>query len=236
MKVNIERFTHQSIPVLSYTPPNADKLIFINHGIYGSKEIIMQLIGMPLTKIGYKVVAIDAYMHGDRVQEPIKSRGEHARSKMLEVVKQTATELIRLHEDLYLEDYPRYDVLGLSMGGLLAYYLTTITSSIDYVVALISTPNFQTIDFKNETTDSESKMTIERLIKDMDPAQHIAQMRFKKIMAFSGKNDTVIPYHHTDDFIQQHPKLPMIHETFDTDHSLNPKMAERVVYHLKNTS
>ncbi len=236
MKVDIDRFTHEGIPVLTYTPPNANKLIFINHGIYGSKDIIMQLIGMPLAKIGYKVVALDAYLHGDRVEEPIKSKGESSRLKMLEVVKHTATDLIRLHEDLYLDTYPRYDVLGLSMGGLLAYYLTTITANIEYVVPLITTPNFKTINFNTDDLDSETQMALESDINQMDPASHTANMQFKKFFAFSGKHDEVIPYHHTDAFIEANPDLNMIHETFDTNHSLNPKMAERVIYHLKNTS
>ncbi len=241
MKVNINTYTHEKIPVIEYVPDKPKKLIFINHGIYGSKDRLMHLLGMPLANIGYHVVAIDADKHGTRSQEPFASRDEKkANLFMFDVIKKTANDIIRLYEDKYLDAFSTFDVLGISMGGYTAYYLTLLSDQITTVIAMISSPNFSAslkLDFA-ETQKKSLEEEIERVrntVMTMDPALRPHEIRAQKIIALNGNNDSIVPKRHTEKFFEDNPEIPHIHKVFDTGHRITRPMSEYMIDELKKT-
>ncbi len=242
MKIDMNRYSHKGIPVLEYSTKASKTLIFINHGIYGNKDSAMKLVGTTLVKLGYKVVAIDAFKHGQRGEAPYATRSDDTLSLLyiFDIVKQTANDILTVKSDCY-NQYETYDVLGISMGGYVSYYLTTQTDEIDTVIPIISSPKFsqeRIFEVPKPYQDKYEK-EIKRLKKDvmaMDPSNAVEDMTFNKMIAFNGKNDDVIPSYHTQNFIQDNPELNIIYETFDTGHQMVPKMQERLKDLLKTNT
>jgi len=242
MKIDMNRYTHKGIPVLEYSDQNSKKLIVINHGIYGNKDSAIKLVGTTLVKLGYKVVALDAYKHGQRGEKPYVDRSDETLSLLyiFDIVKQTVNDILTLKKDLY-NDFDSYDVLGISMGGYVTYYLTTQTDQIDTAIPIISSPKFsqdRIFDVPKSYQEKYDK-EIKRLKKDvfaMDPSNAVEDMAFKRLIAFNGKIDDVVPPNHTENFIQENPELNIIYETFDTGHQMVPKMQERLKDLLKRNT
>ena len=233
---------HKGIPVLEYDVKGSDKLIFINHGIFGNKDRAMKLIGSPLVKQGYKVVAIDAYKHGERSTAPYKDKVDETLSMLyiFETVKQTTLDIMSLKKDLY-DEYKQYDVLGISMGGYVAYYLASQTTEVNTVIPIISAPVFSQprfFDLPSEYQDDYTKEAtrLKNMALAMDPALHPEELSFKKIIAFSGKHDDVIPFSYTDTFIKENPDFDITHELFNTGHQMVPPMQKRLTEHLKRNT
>ncbi len=239
MKTIIHKNTYNAIDALEYTSKKAHKLVFLQHGIYGNKEKSMNLLGVSLVKIGYHVVAIDAYKHGSRSEEPFASKDEdHSTLETMEVVKHTAQDLVDIYHDHFQESYAQFDIIGISMGGLMAHYITTISDSINTAVALISSPLFlEAADYtfpeekRNEYPESE---TIRKDIEAMDPSKHTKKMTFNRLIMLNGKHDTIIPTKQSEQFYLDHPELNIIFKTFDTDHKISPKMHETLLDLLKD--
>ena len=240
MKTNIFRYTHKGIPVLEYSSDEAKRLIFVNHGIFGDKDKGMMLVGKALLRAGYHVVAIDASRHGERGEAPFSNRDRPwARFYLFDVVSETTRDLLSLYEDKYADTFETFDVLGISMGGYVAYYLSMQTTHLDTVVALISSPDFSASchaglleevakEYPDEAKDKKLK------IQAMDPALSSEEITAKRIIAFNGKFDEVISYEHTKRFKENNPAINMKFELFDTEHKINQAMVDRAVKHLQN--
>ncbi len=239
MKINITEGQHKNIPYLIYDSEAARRLIFINHGIYGSKEQVMHLLGPQLVKLGYQVVAIDAYKHGKRIEEPYASKDKVlSRLRIFGVVKQTTKDILTLFKDKFNHRYQTFDALGVSMGGYTAYYLTTQTTHLDTFVAMISSPAFSKAKVHELPKDYSKELQkeakeVENLVASMDVSNSVEDMQFKHGIALNGTLDELVPMKHTKDFIERHPDLPMVFKTYDTEHKLTKSMSEDMLSLLK---
>ncbi|MFW5893379.1 MAG: alpha/beta hydrolase, partial [Bacillota bacterium] len=229
MKTAIESGTHQGIPYKTYAHPRPKRLIFINHGVFGNKERILTLFGIQLAKIGYKVVAIDASRHGERGEAPFSPRDEEeAYRQIFDVVRETSEDILLMYHGLYDKDYPDFDILGLSMGGYVAYHMTTITDHVKTLVTMISSPDFIP-GAKGRGIDARAMRSIET----MNPARNVSRMHFKNGLALLGENDGVIDKAETFTFAKENPGLPLEVRTYDTGHQANQAMQEDTLEFLK---
>ncbi len=239
MKVDIERFTYNAIPVLVYDHEEADKLIFINHGIYGNKEQIMNMLGMALAKAGYTVVALDAFKHGNRKEDPFASREDtRSRLEMFNVVKKTTEDLLYLYHQKYRERYDSFDILGISMGGYVVYYTATQSTHVRFIFPLISAPVFH--DERNFEIQEQEKSDFRQALdearkkaKSMDPANNAERLHFEGGLAMNGRQDDVIPKELTEKFIKDHPYLPLEYKEYDTGHKINVAMQNDLIEYVK---
>jgi esterase/lipase len=239
MKTRIHKNTYNSIDALEYTSKQANKLLFLQHGIYGNKEKSMNLLGVSLVKLGYHVIAIDAYKHGSRSEEPFVSKNEDQSTlETMAVVKHTSEDIVSIYQDHFQDTYPQFDIIGISMGGLMAHYITTITDAINTSVALISSPQFlEAADYtfpeekREEYPESEA---IRKDIEAMDPSTHTNKMTFNRLIMLNGKHDTTIPTGQSEQFYLDHPELNIIFKTFDTDHKISHAMHETLLDLLKD--
>ena len=106
------------IPVLEYIPLNTDikGLIFVQHGYTSDKSTGAHFFSYPLAKKGYKIVSVDAYMHGDRVSEPFISGNDiDRRNTLFDVVDQTAKDIQHLYEIQYSKEFSSFDFIDLSI-------------------------------------------------------------------------------------------------------------------------
>ncbi len=241
MKTIIDKRTLEGVSTLEYRKKKSDKLLFLQHGIYGNKQKIMNLLGISFVKLGYHVVAVDAYKHGSRGEEPFRSQNQDrsALETML-VVKQTAEDIKAIYENHFKEDYPMFDFVGISMGGLIGYYLSTITTYIDDLVALISSPKFleaNTYTFPKEKQAQypESK-EVRKTIETMDPSTKAHTMSFNRLLMFNGNDDDVIPYEQTESFYHQNKDMPIVFKLYDTKHKIVKPMHDDLIKYLKNKS
>lgn len=239
MKTIIHKNTYNTIDALEYTSKDAHKLVFLQHGIYGNKEKSMNLLGVSLVKIGYHVIAIDAYKHGSRSEEPFASKDEDQSTlETMDVVKHTAKDIVDIYQDHFQEHYPQFDIIGISMGGLMAHYITTITDAINTSVALISSPLFlEAADYtfpEEKRKDYPESEDIRKDIEVMDPSKQTNKMTFNRLIMLNGKHDTTIPTDQSEQFYLDHPELNIIFKTFDTDHKISHAMHETLLDLLKD--
>lgn len=239
MKTNVTKTTYKGIPMMMYDNEKAHRLIFINHGIYGTKEKIMHLIGPQLVKLGYRVVAVDAYKHGERLEEPYASKNSFlARLRIFSVVKRTSEDILKIYHQKFAEEHEDFDVLGISMGGYISYYLTTQTQHLNTFVALISSPAFSKekvhelpASFNGEFLQEAQE--VKTFVEEIDVSKRPEAMQFKQGIALNGEIDDLIPAEYTETFLQQNPDLPIIFKTYNTGHKITKAMSDEVLTLLK---
>lgn len=232
MKTDIKTYTFKEIPVKVYAHPKPKRLIFINHGIVGSKERILTMFGVNLARLGYEVVAIDACKHGSRGEAPFKPYEEkQAMEELFDIVKKTSEDVLRLYHAKYKATYDSFDILGVSMGGYVAYYTATQTDHVDYMIPVISSPDF-IAGLNHSEGYSVTEATLQK-VKSMDPASHPNRFDFLEACALVGERDPLIPKSHTEAFVKNHKTLPIDFKVYDTPHKVTPQMQEDIVAFLK---
>ncbi len=239
MKTTILKRTLEGIDTLEYTSKKADKLMFLQHGIHGNKQKIMHLLGLSFVKLGYHVIAIDAAKHGSRLEEPFASKDEDlCELDTMNVVKTTALDIRAIHDNHFKKEFAAFDIIGVSMGGLIGYYLSTITDRIDQLVAMISSPDFKAAALykfppERRAKYPEKSAEAERLVDAMNPAERTEEMTFNRLIMVSGEHDRVIPYSHSERFKQDNPDRDIIFTLYDTDHSIVKAMHDDILRWLK---
>jgi uncharacterized protein len=241
MKTIIKKETLEGLNTLQYISESADKLLFLQHGIFGSKEKIMNLLGVSFVKLGYHVIGIDAHKHGSRLAEPFISKdNDLCELDASNVVRQTAEDILTIYEKHFKSHYKTFDIAGISMGGLTAYYLSTITKDINHLIALISSPKLlEATKHRLPENHQELYPNSEQVLKQveaMDPSKNVDDMHFRTLIMFSGKEDKIIPYQQSESFYQTYKDTKnIIFKTYKTDHKINKKMHEDLLDLLKKS-
>ena len=124
-----------------------DKVMFFFHGFNGNRYAIDTLWIERITEKGYLLVILDAENHGDRISDEYKKLDNSSRQKMIiETEINTANNAKKVYFYLLEKDIISNDmllaVMGVSMGGAIAIYLTTIFKKIQILVSLIGSPSF----------------------------------------------------------------------------------------------
>ena len=232
MKTIIETKQREGLKTLEYRHESASKLMFLQHGIHSNKENPMHMLGVMFVRLGYHVVAIDAAKHGSRGAFPFDPIDEDQAALMApQVIKETAEDLKRLYENSFKDTYTSFDITGISMGGMVAHYLSRITKAIDTLISLISTPDFYQVALdlfpqsKREMHEDQAKET-EMLIHTMNPAKHAESMHFNRMIMMNGTKDPLIDYKQSEAYALEHPERTIIFKTFPSEHAITPTMQE----------
>jgi esterase/lipase len=220
------------VPYQEYYQENIEYkgLIFVQHGYTSNKEYGADFLALPLARMGYFVVSIDAYKHGERIEEPYLSKDW---PKMFfespYVIRRTAIDINRLFKKKYKKEFPTYSIVGVSMGAMISYYLSTITPHIDKLVPVIGTPDF--IDraiygIEKDGYDKEkflNETTLTYLHK-MNPIEHVSKMKYNKMLILVGNKDDVVPHQKTLDFFDEYENDNMTLRVFEEGHNVNKEM------------
>ena len=189
----------------------------MQHGYTSDKSNGAHFMAYPLAKLGYKVVSIDAYKHGSRIEEPYISGPEiEKRKEFFFLIDKTARDIDYLYETYYKEEFPTFDMIGVSMGGMIAYRLSMISRAINKLFPVITLPTFT--EFAKQTITELFPGTTEALehleqIAAFDPGIHYHLFHYNEMHIFNAKDDTILPLHYTESFLE---KLPNKHITFKT--------------------
>lgn len=241
MKTIIKTETLNNIDTLQFTSKDANKLLFLQHGIYGNKEKIVNLLGVSFVKLGYHVIGIDAYKHGSRIEEPFLSQDKDlCELETMDVVKHTANDIKNLFDNHFKSTYKTFDIAGISMGGLTAYYLSTITKDIDHLIALISSPKFLEAAHyhfpkERQILYSNSEEVLNH-VESIDPSRRVEDMTFKTLIMMNGLEDDVIPYEQSESFYNRHKDhFDIIYKTYTAEHKITKAMHEDLLDLLKKS-
>lgn len=137
------------IPLTTYEVNDGKKkpLIYFFHGFTGNKDANIMGRGEKLANLGFYVVAIDAYMHGQRMSDYDKHRSNISKYEdIIEIVIHTANDAKNLFNKYfcYFDNViaDSYHAYGVSMGSLTAFYLATIDEKLHTLATLVPTPSF----------------------------------------------------------------------------------------------
>jgi len=204
-KIMIEEKFIDDIPLNEYVDVNCEVkgLVFVQHGFTSNKERGTDFLALKLARNGFFVVSIDAYKHGKRMKEPFIS--EHVSKRYFDiftVVKRTARDIDRLFKKYYKDRFEKYDVVGVSMGGMVAFYLTTMSKYASRVVPVISGPDFFQMSLDTFSGDLEEFQAYvykkQAYIEKISPAKHIDKMKFDKMFMMN----TLVNQEMQDDIIK----------------------------------
>ena len=237
MGINIEKATYAGIPYLTYANETSNRLLFVQHGIYGNKEKSLNLLGVPFANAGYTVVATDARMHGERGEYPfIEKTQPIGEMTMPHIIHDTAQDIIRLFEDRF-SHFETFDYLGISMGGIIGFHLLTLTRSVDQFYGVITTPDYQSlVDLAHPSHRAEYpelSLKARAKMEALNPALRPEEMHYQAIKMFHGVDDDTVPLSGVQAFYDAHASNAVSLETFPTDHHITKPMFEAILKHIK---
>lgn len=197
------------IPVLeAYVDDGSVKpLVFLLHGVTGYKESFGYLLGT-FAQNGYHAVAFDAMSHGTR------NDGRHAFYDIVEQTGKDSENLLAYFSQNELIDVNNYGVVGFSMGGMSAYWLSAYGKYMpDIIAPIASTANFEAIKDlyltdtyveNGQTSEDSSKHSANiRLLQDINPINKIERFANTYTLICHGRNDELIPYTIDENFYYQ---------------------------------
>ncbi len=237
MGVNITKTSLGNIPILMYEGKHAKRCVFLQHGIYGNKEKVMQLMGVTIAQLGYVVVAIDTVGHGERGESPfVDGKTPHGELRMFDLIEPTAEDILAVYEVHLKARFDTFDYIGISLGGLVGYYLASQTDRIDRLHILMSTPNYEAFyEHISPAIETRYKTLIEqgkKKVQAINPSLKSKRLTFEKLFVYHGLNDQEIPLSATTDWLEKTTLEGVQVRTFETGHKINKAMFEALKEHL----
>lgn len=198
----VKKFTIDGIP-LSIYERNTDEnkpVIFSFHGFDGYKDGDFFKREDALARLGFIVVGMDSILHGERRIEPFEAMPYSEKMKDIhEVIIQSAMDAKRLYEK-YIQYFDRVIpnevyAMGVSMGGAISIYLSTIFD-LKKAVSIVGSPSM--VDFykyKKKQYGWENDFYYQRnltYLQAHDPVIHKDKIRCPLFLT-GGRQDDVIP-------------------------------------------
>lgn len=242
MRVIVHNTRKDGIPILEYFIENRTYkgLVFVQHGYQSNKERGADFLALGLARLGYFVVAIDAFKHGERIQEPYITGTEIERmNEAYVVVKRTALDIVRIHHNHY-NRFPKFDLIGVSLGGMVAYYLATRTDKIRKLVPLISTPDFltqarHTIDINGLEKDTYFTPEMYAFMETINPLRESVTMHYESMFIGCGSLDRVVTMEQSVVFYNEHKDKNIVMKVYEVAHEVPRSMQKDVYDFLEGT-
>ncbi|WP_158497939.1 prolyl oligopeptidase family serine peptidase [Candidatus Izimaplasma bacterium HR1] len=232
MKLSLNSEILNAVPLNEYYQKDIKHkgLIFIQHGYQSNKEYGADYLALTLARMGYFVVSIDAYKHGERIEEPYLSKNEQG--MLLEapaVIRHTSIDIIKLHRIRYKERFPKFDLIGISMGAMIAYYTATKTDKIRNLIPVIGTPDFMYQANHNLTAagikvDEYLNEDAINYLERISPINKVSRMKYEKLLMLNGTIDEIVPVIPTVRFIEEYDPHNYEFKTYETGHDVHRKM------------
>lgn len=241
-KLIVSTEIYNGVPLNEYYLQDAEYkgLVFVQHGFQSNKNYGADYLALPLARLGFYVVSIDAYMHGERTIEPYLSKDEKG---MLiaapEVMRHTAIDYIKLHKRRYMERFPKYDFIGVSLGAMTAFYLSTKTDKIRKLVPVIGTPDYLHqaeyalsavgLGLKDFASDG-----ILNYIDRISPINHVDKIKFEEMFLLNCSKDTTVPMDKAVEYYNKYKTDKMKLKIYDDEHEVNKQMQRDIFEFINN--
>jgi pimeloyl-ACP methyl ester carboxylesterase len=238
-RIIIEEKELSKIPVVEYFPDQATfkGLYFIQHGFESNKTRGADFLAINIARLGYKVVSIDAYKHGNRKEEPyISMSGYYRLKEAFNVIDKTANDILDLFKQHY-SAFDQFNIIGVSLGGMVAYLLATRTDKINRLIPVVSTPDFLKQAYYaigDANIDTKKFFTKDKLqyIDFLDPLPRYKSWKYNELAIFINDNDHMVPPRSTLKFIKNHPDMVTTYQVFNDKHNVSRPMQEALLSYI----
>lgn len=240
IKIVDEKYENITYRIL-YSETTVNKpVIFFFHGFGGNKESSVDDNRLALAKLGYVVLIMDAFEHGERMSEEYKALSNQEKQKLI-----VDTEIITAHEAIELYDYlvksnkisgdQKLGVMGVSMGGAIAFYLASIFEKVEVVVSIVGSPSFvKFYEYKQKVykfaKDDGFKERLNKY-KGLDPLINYERLKNKAIYMSVGLKDRIVPMDYAKELSL---KLKTTYQEYDVEHTSTENMLNEVVKFIQN--
>lgn len=202
--INRKEHNYEGIPFsLVYEDLSLNKpVVFFFHGYSSDRFNGPMEREIKLASMGYTVILLDAYNHGERKTQEFESlTNEERQMQMIDIEIHTAKDAIKVYDYLVsvnmISSEERLAAYGVSMGAATSFYLATIFSKLEVIVTLVGSPSFVNFYeykrklYKLEKTPDFIKNTIK--YRQMDPLLNYERFNDKKVFIAVGLEDNVVP-------------------------------------------
>ncbi len=229
-----DELNYQGVPFsLVYKEKTQDKpIVFFMHGYDSDRFIGPMGRETVLAEMGYTVILMDAFNHGERATEGFDSLSRYQRHLcIVEIVIRTAKDAIEVYEHLCKEkvisQYQKLAAYGVSMGAATAMYLATILPKLEVIVSLVGSPSF--VDYyehkRKEFDIDNTLLHVERTnrYKKIDPILNHRRFYGTKLFMAVGKKDEIVPMKFAKQLSEM---ISCVYKEYDTGHASTPEMLE----------
>lgn len=206
-KVYFNSANEEKVPALLSVPKGSGTVpgIVFLHGYGGSKEDILQLVGLAASE-GYAIIAIDAQFHGERRKEGKALYSPNLNESKNGIV-QTIIDLRRSVD--YLETRPEIDkqkigYVGGSMGGILGATFVGLETRIRAAALLVAGGNMSLMIRESQhytmpairshlEAQGISYEQLQELMDLVDPINFIGSFSPRPVVFHLGRYDRIVP-------------------------------------------
>lgn len=234
---------YDGIPFTTYyKDDNKPKsILFFFHGFSSNREIGIMGRGEILANLGFYVIAIDAYLHGERETAFFQKLNYQEKHKeIINVVIQTANDAKKLYQKYFKPVSNEVYAYGVSMGAIVAFYLATIMDELKTFASIVGTPSF--VEFY-EYKQSEYNWALDdyyftnlKYYEKLDPFINYESLKEKNIFMGVGLHDFVVPLKHSKELASKLRGSNIVYKEYDIGHSSTPKMQDDAYNFLINKS
>lgn len=181
-------------------------------------------------QLGYFIVSIDAYKHGERLEEPYISGDWLEKTiDMPNVMEHTIQDLIFLYNRYYQSISNNVISSGFSMGGHIAFLMPKFLPNVKTIVPFIGTPDLirHYSITKKDFLAENLRLCLPKLLEMQ--VTDLSIYKGKNLYIFNGELDHVVEAHFVKEFVKeinkQEPGI-LIMNTYPCGHSVTTPMME----------
>jgi len=207
--VDVKRKVLCGVPLIDYIPKEVEnkRIIFFLHGYSCSKTNGSFENCLQLSTRGFRVISIDAYGHGERMEKPFP-QGNYKKEmeNFYKLMERTAFDVKEIYSNHFQTIYPSLNLVGESMGGMLSFIIPTIVPEVYGIGSVVGSPSLLTYGYEdmiyNKCNEEEIKGTLDYLER-YDAMYNLELFKNKKIYIINGKQDDFVPGKHAEEFVRQ---------------------------------
>lgn len=241
-RIIIEERVYQDIPYNIYIKDKYPSrgLVIIQHGFESNKNRGADYLAVKLARLGFTAVSVDAYKHGARIEEPYISEEEHKRFKeAFTVIHKTSEDIVTLYQDVFAKEFSNFDIIGVSMGGMIAYNVALKTNKIRNLIPVISTPMIYAfskwlIETENNIYYYKAFEEISEFISLLDPVDKFDQLHFQKMLVINGTRDHTVPHTFSEEYFMKHHNENIVLKLYEEKHIVNRDMQKDIYEFITN--
>lgn len=238
-KYTVEKKLINGISVVEYRPAKkSENIVFYMHGHMDSKEGHGTYYTSYLARLGYTVVAFDAYGHGERKTDQITfEENEKGLMDFVTIIQVTAKDLISLYQNHYSKEFKKVTLVGLSMGGMIVLLSQVFAPIFNTIVSLVSTPDFYNFGksyvIKNHNYEEKDLEKLKGL-HQMSPSEHLDNFKKVRMLFVVGNNDQRINPRFSKDFVDTMNVSNIEYKNFECGHHLTDDAVDYTMNWIKN--
>jgi len=226
---------------------NPTPVVMCIHGWTGNKESMLRHC-VRVADAGFLAVAVDARMHGERIDVAFCNKtSENFARTFYSVVSETAADLSQAVD--YLVERPDVDpnrvgLMGVSMGGFVSLIATQLEKRVKVVASVLGAGDFEVFGERvssQKVLPYDQKLAghldeeTEKLIRNCDPLGNLEKFPPTTLLLMGGSTDPLIP---KEGIVQLHEGLKPLYASspgnlklsmYDVGHEYTQEMEAEVV-------